>query len=151
MNLDSAEILIIEDNPNDAQLTMRSLKKNNLANHIMNVSDGQAAVDYIFGEGEYQGRNVLDQPKVILLDLKLPKLNGLQVLARIRSDARTKILPVVILTSSQQESDLIESYKLGANSYIVKPVEFENFAKSVQEVGLYWLLLNKPPIPENTP
>jgi len=151
MNLDSAEILIVEDNPNDAQLTMRSLKKNNLANHIMHVSDGQAAVDYIFGEGEYQGRNVLDQPKVILLDLKLPKLNGLQVLARIRSDARTKILPVVILTSSQQESDLIESYKLGANSYIVKPVEFENFAKSVQEVGLYWLLLNKPPIPENTP
>jgi CheY-like chemotaxis protein len=151
MNLDSAEILIVEDNPNDAQLTMRSLKKNNLANHIMHVSDGQAAVDYIFGEGEYQGRNVLDQPKVILLDLKLPKLNGRQVLARIRSDARTKILPVVILTSSQQESDLIESYKLGANSYIVKPVEFENFAKSVQEVGLYWLLLNKPPIPENTP
>jgi CheY-like chemotaxis protein len=149
MNSDNTEILIVEDNPNDAQLTMRSLKKNNLANHIMHVSDGQAAVDYLFGEGEYQGRNVLDQPKVVLLDLKLPKLNGLQVLARIRGDARTKMLPVVILTSSQQESDLIESYKLGANSYIVKPVEFENFAKSVQEVGLYWLLLNKPPIPKN--
>jgi hypothetical protein len=149
MNSDNTEILIVEDNPNDAQLTMRSLKKNNLANHIMHVSDGQAAVDYLFGEGEYQGRNVLDQPKVVLLDLKLPKLNGLQVLARIRGDARTKMLPVVILTSSQQESDLIESYKLGANSYIVKPVEFENFAKSVQEVGLYWLLLNKPPISKN--
>jgi CheY-like chemotaxis protein len=149
MNLDNTEILIVEDNPNDAQLTMRSLKKNNLANHIMHVSDGQAAVDYLFGEGEYQGRNVLDQPKVVLLDLKLPKLNGLQVLARIRGDARTKMLPVVILTSSQQESDLIESYKLGANSYIVKPVKFENFAKSVQEVGLYWLLLNKPPISKN--
>ena len=149
MNSDTTEILIVEDNPNDAQLTMRSLKKNNLANKIMHVSDGQAAVDYLFGEGEYQGRNVLDQPKVVLLDLKLPKLNGLQVLARIRGDARTKMLPVVILTSSQQESDLIESYKLGANSYIVKPVEFENFAKSVQEVGLYWLLLNKPATPKN--
>lgn len=149
MNSGTTEILIVEDNPNDAQLTMRSLKKNNLANHIMHVSDGQAAVDYLFGEGEYQGRNVLDQPKVVLLDLKLPKLNGLQVLARIRGDARTKMLPVVILTSSQQESDLIESYKLGANSYIVKPVEFENFAKSVQEVGLYWLLLNKPATPKN--
>lgn len=149
MNSDNTEILIVEDNPNDAQLTMRSLKKNNLANHIMHVSDGQIAVDYLLGEGEYQGRNVLDQPKVVLLDLKLPKLNGLQVLARIRGDARTKMLPVVILTSSQQESDLIESYKLGANSYIVKPVEFENFAKSVQEVGLYWLLLNKPAIPKN--
>jgi CheY-like chemotaxis protein len=149
MNSDNTEILIVEDNPNDAQLTIRSLKKNNLANHIMHVSDGQAAVDYLFGEGEYQGRNVLDQPKVVLLDLKLPKLNGLQVLARIRGDARTKMLPVVILTSSQQESDLIESYKLGANSYIVKPVKFENFAKSVQEVGLYWLLLNKPPISKN--
>jgi CheY-like chemotaxis protein len=149
MNSDTTEILIVEDNPNDAQLTMRSLKKNNLANKIMHVSNGQAAVDYLFGEGEYQGRNVLDQPKVVLLDLKLPKLNGLQVLARIRGDARTKMLPVVILTSSQQESDLIESYKLGANSYIVKPVEFENFAKSVQEVGLYWLLLNKPATPKN--
>lgn len=149
MNSDTTEILIVEDNPNDAQLTMRSLKKNNLANHIMHVSDGQTAVDYLFGEAEYQGRNVLDQPKVVLLDLKLPKLNGLQVLARIRGDARTKMLPVVILTSSQQESDLIESYKLGANSYIVKPVEFENFAKSVQEVGLYWLLLNKPATPKN--
>jgi len=149
MNSGNTEILIVEDNPNDAQLTMRSLKKNNLANHIMHVSDGQTAVDYLFGEAEYQGRNVLDQPKVVLLDLKLPKLNGLQVLARIRGDARTKMLPVVILTSSQQESDLIESYKLGANSYIVKPVEFENFAKSVQEVGLYWLLLNKPATPKN--
>jgi len=149
MNSETTEILIVEDNPNDAQLTMRSLKKHNLANHIMHVSDGQTAVDYLFGEGEYQGRNVLDQPKVVLLDLKLPKLNGLQVLARIRGDARTKMLPVVILTSSQQESDLIESYKLGANSYIVKPVEFENFAKSVQEVGLYWLLLNKPATPKN--
>ncbi|MFZ0616983.1 MAG: response regulator [Chthoniobacterales bacterium] len=151
MNSNSTEILIVEDNPNDAQLTMRSLQKNNLANHIMHVSDGQAAIDYIFGEGKYQGRNVLHQPKVVLLDLKLPKLNGLQVLARIRGDKRTKILPVVILTSSQEESDLIESYNLGANSYIVKPVEFENFAKSVQEVGLYWLLLNKPPIPGNKP
>jgi hypothetical protein len=146
MNCKSAEILIVEDNPNDAQLTIRSLKQNNLANHIMHVADGQSALDYIFGVGEYQGRNVMDQPKVVLLDLKLPKLNGLQVLAKIRGDARTKLLPVVVLTCSQEESDLIESYQLGANSYIVKPVEFENFSAAIKQLGLYWLLLNKLPV-----
>jgi two-component system, response regulator len=144
MNNEHSNILIVEDNPNEVLLTIRSLKKHNLANNIVNVSDGQAALDYLFGEGGHQGRNVMEQPRVVLLDLKLPKLDGLQVLARIRADQRTKLLPVVILTSSQEESDLVQSYNLGANSYIVKPVEFENFAKSIYEIGLYWLLLNKP-------
>ncbi|MFZ4717111.1 MAG: response regulator [Chthoniobacterales bacterium] len=144
MNNEHSNILIVEDNPNEVLLTIRSLKKHNLANNIVNVSDGQAALDYLFGEGGHQGRNVMEQPRVVLLDLKLPKLDGLQVLARIRADQRTKLLPVVILTSSQEESDLVQSYNLGANSYIVKPVEFENFAKSIYEIGLYWLVLNKP-------
>jgi CheY-like chemotaxis protein len=144
MNNEPSDILIVEDNQNDVLLTIRSLKKHKLANSIIHVSDGQAAIDYLFGEGSHQGRNVMEQPRVVLLDLKLPKLDGLQVLARIRADQRTKLLPVVILTSSQEESDLVQSYNLGANSYIVKPVEFENFAKSIYEIGLYWLLLNKP-------
>jgi CheY-like chemotaxis protein len=146
MNNESADILIVEDNQNDALLTIRSLKQHNLASSLVHVTDGQAAVDYLFAKGAYSERNPLDLPKVVLLDLKLPKLNGLEVLSLIRADGRTKILPVVILTSSQEESDLIESYKLGANSYIVKPVEFENFSKAIYEVGLYWLLLNKPPV-----
>jgi two-component system response regulator len=144
MNNEPSDILIVEDNQNDVLLTIRSLKKHKLANSIIHVSDGQAAIDYLFGEGSHQGRNVMEQPRVVLLDLKLPKLDGLQVLARIRADQRTKLLPVVILTSSQEESDLVQSYNLGANSYIVKPVEFENFAKSIYEIGLYWLVLNKP-------
>jgi len=146
MNNESADILIVEDNQNDALLTIRSLKQHNLASSLVHVTDGQAAVDYLFAKGAYSERNPLNLPKVVLLDLKLPKLNGLEVLSLIRGDPRTQILPVVILTSSQEESDLIESYKLGANSYIVKPVEFENFSKAIHEVGLYWLLLNKPPV-----
>lgn len=146
MNNQSADILIVEDNQNDALLTIRSLKQRNLANSLVHVTDGQAAIDYLFAKGAYSERNPLNLPKVVLLDLKLPKLNGLEVLSLIRADGRTKILPVVILTSSQEESDLIESYKLGANSYIVKPVEFENFSKAIVDVGLYWLLLNKPPV-----
>jgi two-component system, response regulator len=146
MNNESADILIVEDNQNDALLTIRSLKQHNLASSLVHVTDGQAAIDYLFAKGAYSERNPLNLPKVVLLDLKLPKLNGLEVLSLIRADGRTQILPVVILTSSQEESDLIESYKLGANSYIVKPVEFENFSKAIYEVGLYWLLLNKPPV-----
>ena len=146
MKTEAGDVLLVEDNPNDALLTIRSLKDQNLANEIVHLSDGQAALDYLFAEGTYSSRNIQKVPKVVLLDLKLPKVGGLQVLKRLRDDARTKLLPIVILTSSQEESDLVESYKLGANSYIVKPVEFENFSKSIREIGLYWLVLNKPPI-----
>jgi CheY-like chemotaxis protein len=146
MKTEAGDVLLVEDNPNDALLTIRSLKEQNLANEIVHLSDGQAALDYLFAEGTYSSRNIQKVPKVVLLDLKLPKVGGLQVLKRLRDDARTKLLPIVILTSSQEESDLVESYKLGANSYIVKPVEFENFSKSIREIGLYWLVLNKPPI-----
>ena len=151
MKTETADILIAEDNPNDAMLTIRSLKQHNLANRLVHLSDGQAAIDYLFANGAYSERDPLDLPKVVLLDLKLPKLNGLEVLSLIRGEPRTKFLPVVILTSSQEESDLIESYKLGANSYIVKPVDFENFSKAIYEVGLYWLLLNKPATPTKSP
>jgi len=146
MKNETGDVLLVEYNPNDALLTIRSLKEQNLANEIVHLSDGQAALDYLFAEGTYSSRNIQKVPKVVLLDLKLPKVGGLQVLKRLRDDARTKLLPIVILTSSQEESDLVESYKLGANSYIVKPVEFENFSKAIREVGLYWLVLNKPPI-----
>jgi CheY-like chemotaxis protein len=151
MNTEPADILLAEDNPNDALLTIRSLKQHNLANAIVHVTDGQAAIDYLFAKGVYSERDPLDLPKVVLLDLKLPKLNGLEVLSLIRDDPRTKILPVVVLTSSQEESDLIESYQIGANSYIVKPVEFEKFSAAIYQVGLYWLLLNKPPISGKKP
>lgn len=146
MNQNAIDILIVEDSPNDALLAIRSLRKGNISNSILHVTDGQAALDYLHAEGEYSGRDPTCLPKIVLLDLKLPKLDGLQVLARIRADARTKLVPVVILTSSQEERDLIESYKLGANSFIVKPVEFENFSKAIVELGLYWLLLNKPAV-----
>jgi len=146
MNCKSTDILIVEDNPNDALLTIRSLKEHNLANNIVHVRDGQEALDYLFAEGGYSERDPLNLPKAILLDLKLPKLDGLQVLARIRGDERMKCVPVVILTSSQEEGDLVKSYKLGANSYIVKPVEFESFSAAIKQLGLYWLLLNKLPV-----
>ncbi len=140
------EILLVEDNRNDAELTIRALKKRNLANNLVHVEDGQAALDFLFGTGAHAGRDVQQQPKVVLLDLKLPKLNGIEVLRRLRADERTKLLPVVMLTSSREDRDVIETYKLGANSYIVKPVEFENFSEAVSNLGMYWLLLNEPPI-----
>ena len=140
------EILLVEDNPHDAELTIRALKKRHLANHLVHVSDGQAALDFLFGSGAYEGRDVHHLPKVVLLDLKLPKLNGIEVLRQLRTDERTKVVPVVVLTSSHEDRDVIESYKLGANSYIVKPVDFENFSEAVSNLGLYWLLLNEPPI-----
>jgi len=139
------EILLVEDNPRDAELTLRALKKHNLANKVHVAKDGAEALDYIFATGIYAERNIHDHPKVILLDLKLPKVDGMEVLRRIRADERTKCIPVVVLTSSQEERDIVESYKLGVNSYIVKPVDFEKFLSTVQELGLYWLLLNKPP------
>jgi DNA-binding response OmpR family regulator len=143
--LDSVEILLVEDNENDATLTIRALKKRNLANNLIHVSDGQQALDFLFAKGEYSGHDPLHLPKVVLLDLKLPKVSGLEVLRQLKANEKTKIVPVVMLSSSQEESDLIESYKMGANSYIVKPVEFDNFSEAISHMGLYWLVLNKRP------
>ena len=139
------EILLVEDNPNDAELALRALKKNNLANNVAIVTDGAEALEFIFARGAYSQRKIENGPKVILLDLKLPKVGGLEVLQAIKADPRTKLIPVVVLTSSKEESDVVESYKLGANSYIVKPVEFDKFVAAVKDLGLYWLLLNQPP------
>ncbi len=139
------EILLVEDNPNDVELTLHALKKNKLTNPIQVARDGAEALDFIFGEGKFKGRNPNHQPKVVLLDLKLPKVDGLEVLKRIKSDPRTQSIPVVVLTSSREERDIVESYKLGVNSYIRKPVDFEQFTEAVRTLGLYWLLLNQPP------
>jgi len=145
INVDPVDILLVEDNPHDVELTLRALKKHNLANNVHVVKDGAEALEFIFGTGAYADRDIENGPKVILLDLKLPKVDGLEVLRKIKSDERTKIIPVVVLTSSLEESDIVKSYKLGANSYMVKPVDFDKFIESVSELGLYWLLLNKPP------
>ncbi|RPI33526.1 MAG: response regulator [Nitrospiraceae bacterium] len=144
--INSIEILLVEDNPTDAELTMRALKKKNIANKIHWVKDGAAALEYVFCTGEYSDREIDHIPKVILLDLKLPKVNGIEVLKKIKADERTKHIPVVVLTSSKEEPDVKTCYDLGVNSYIVKPVEFEGFAEAVQELGLYWMLLNQPPV-----
>ena len=140
------EILLVEDNPNDAELTIRALKKRNLANHLIHVTDGQAALDYLLNTGPYAGLPPHEPPKVVMLDLKLPKVDGIEVLRQLRADPRTKLLPIVIMTSSQEDRDVIASYQLGANSYVVKPVDFENFAEAVCNLGFYWLLLNHPPL-----
>jgi len=139
------EILLVEDNPNDVELTLHALKENNLSNHIEVVRDGAEALDFILCQGDYAHRNIDQPPKVILLDLKLPKVDGLEVLKRIKADPKCRTVPVVVLTSSREERDIVESYKLGVNSYIVKPVDFEQFAEAVRGLGLYWLLLNQPP------
>ncbi len=137
------EILLIEDNLQDLQLLQRALR--NVTNHIQVARDGAEALEIIFCEGAHAGRKIEDAPKVILLDLKLPKVDGLELLQRVKSDPRTKAIPVVVLTSSKEQSDVVESYQLGVNSYIVKPVNFDSFAAAVQQLGMYWLLLNQPP------
>jgi len=142
-NAIEVEILIIEDNLDDAELTIRALKKSHLANHVTHLVDGAEALDFLFGTGVYTGRDILNIPKVILLDLKMPKVNGLEVLTRIKAEQHTKMIPVVILTSSAEDPDVRKSYELGANSYIVKPVEFQDFARVISELGMYWLLINK--------
>lgn len=138
-------ILLVEDNPDDEELTLLSLRKNKLAHEIVIVRDGVEAIDFLFGSGQYAGRDVSHAPTVVLLDLKLPKLDGLGVLKRVRSDPRTRMLPIVVLTSSSQDADVIASYTLGANSYVRKPVEFGAFVEAVSSLGLYWVAFNRPP------
>ena len=144
-NHTEVEVLLVEDNARDAEMTLRTLRKRNLANHVVHVKDGQEALDWLFGEGAYAGRHPAIPPKVMLLDLKLPKVDGLEVLRAIRADERTRLLPVVVMTSSREERDLIETYKLGVNSYVVKPMDFEGFSAAVAELGHYWLLINENP------
>jgi len=143
--MDDRVILLVEDNPDDVELTLRAFKKSNIVNELVVARDGAEALDYLYGTGRFAGRDINITPAVILLDLKLPKVNGFEVLQRIRADERTQLLPVVILTGSQEEQDLINGYKLGANSYIVKPVGFDKFCCAIQKLGMYWLLLNQPP------
>lgn len=141
-NNTSKNILLVEDNPDDVALTLRAFKKNKIMNKVVVAKDGAEALDYLFGEGEYGGRDVNDTPQIILLDLKLPKINGLEVLKRIRESELTRLLPVIILTSSKEQQDLLDGYSLGANSYIRKPVDFDQFSEAVRQLGLYWLVLN---------
>jgi two-component system response regulator len=145
MTADEAVILLVEDNPDDEALTLRALKKNNITNGVVVARDGVEALDYLFGTGSHAGRNLNSLPQVVLLDLKLPKVDGLEVLRRVRADERTKLLPVVILTSSNEEQDRLMGYGLGANSYVRKPVDFGQFIEAVRQLGLYWLLLNERP------
>lgn len=140
-------ILLVEDNPDDEELTIRALRQARIANVIVVARDGSEALDFMFGKGKYEGRDLGRMPAVVLLDLKLPKLSGLDVLQRLRADARSKLIPVVVLTSSSEEEDMLRSYQSGANSYVRKPVEFGSFANAVSQLGLYWVLLNEPPPP----
>lgn len=142
---DAYEILIVEDNPLDLEMTMRALRRANVANPIHVARDGAEALEFLFCEGAYAQRRLEDAPRLVLLDLKLPKVDGLEVLARLKADERTRMIPIVMLTSSKEQRDLIESYQLGVNSYIVKPVDFENFVEAARQLGSYWLLLNQLP------
>ena len=140
------EILLIEDNPNDAELAIRALAKNKIKNKLIHLNDGEIALEFLFGTGRYEGRDILRKPKVILLDLKMPKVSGIELLKKIKANDNTKNIPVVVLTSSKENPDIEQSYALGANSYIVKPVDFDNFIKAVSDIGFYWMILNEPPI-----
>jgi two-component system response regulator len=141
------DILLVEDNPDDAELTINELKAHKMANSLIHVSDGEEALDFIFATGRYAGRqDALHVPKLVLLDIKMPKVDGTEVLEKLKSDARTRIIPVVMLTSSKEDPDIRRCYELGANSYIVKPVNFEGFAQAIKNLGFYWLLLNQPPL-----
>jgi two-component system, response regulator len=144
-NHTEVEVLLVEDNSRDAEMTLRTLRKRNLANNVVHVKDGQEALDWLLGTAPHAGRDAQPRPKVVLLDLKLPKVDGLEVLRAIRADERTRLLPVVVMTSSHEQRDVIESYKLGVNSYVVKPMDFDAFSAAVAELGHYWLLVNQEP------
>jgi two-component system response regulator len=143
MSDNKVEILLVEDNPHDAELTIRALKKANLANRLIHLSDGAEALDFLFARGMYADRSIGNRPKVILLDIKMPKVDGIEVLRQLKANEATRTIPVVIMTSSKEEQDIITSYDLGVNSYVVKPVDFEGFAKAVSELGFYWLITNQ--------
>lgn len=142
-NSTEVEILLIEDNPSDVEMALRAFKKNNISNNILVVNDGEEALDYLYQRGKFKGENISGFPKIILLDLKLPKVNGKEVLRILKSDPEKKVIPVIVLTSSKEERDIVESYQLGVNSYIVKPVDFEKFVEAIREIGFYWLLMNQ--------
>ena len=139
------EILLVEDQASDAEMTINALKKNNLANSLLHLKDGAAALDYVFCKGAYESRDIEGRPKIILLDLKLPKVSGVEVLQKIRSDPRTCTIPIVVLTSSREDPDIKRCYELGVNSYVVKPVEFDEFQKAISNLGLYWMIINQHP------
>jgi two-component system response regulator len=139
------DVLLVEDNESDAEMTIRALNKNHLANRLLHLCDGAEAIDFLFAQGAYSEREMENIPKVILLDLKMPKINGIEVLKKIKSDVRTKKIPVVVLTSSKEDPDIEQCYELGANGYVVKPVEFDQFRKAISDLGLYWLIVNQPP------
>lgn len=143
----AVEILFVEDNPTDVELTLRALRKNNLANHVVVVRDGAEAIDFLYAQGTYSHRDVNQRPRLVLLDIRLPKISGLEVARRLKGDERMKSIPVVMLTSSTEERDVVESYEIGVNSFIVKPVEFDKFVQAVSELGFYWMLMNKVPKP----